>query len=74
MPKVPASGASRKLFEAVFSGQDVDPSRMVREATRQMTSKPLEADVERATAVTHDKPKTGDTTGARAANRRWPRR
>ncbi len=36
MKKVPASEATRKRLEEVFSGQEIDPSRIVREATRLM--------------------------------------
>ena len=36
MKKVPASEATRKRLEEVFSGEQIDPSRVVREATRLM--------------------------------------
>lgn len=32
MKKVPASEATRKRLESVFSGEQIDPSRIVREA------------------------------------------
>ena len=36
MKKVPASEATRKRLKEVFSGEQIDPSRVVREATRLM--------------------------------------
>jgi hypothetical protein len=36
MKKVLASEATRKRLEEVFSGEHIDPSRIVREATRLM--------------------------------------
>ena len=43
MKKVPASEATRKRLEEVFSGEQIDPSRIVREATRLMIEQALEA-------------------------------
>ena len=48
MKKVPASEATRKRLEEVFSGEQIDPSRIVREATRLMIEQALEAEVEQA--------------------------
>ena len=48
MKKVPASEATRKRLEAVFSGEQIDPGRIVREATRLMIEQALEAEVEQA--------------------------
>jgi transposase-like protein len=48
MKKVPASEATRKRLEAVFSGEQIDPGRIVREATRLMIEQALEAEVEHA--------------------------
>jgi len=48
MKKVPASEATRKRLEEVFSGEQIDPSRIVREATRLMIEQALEAEVEDA--------------------------
>jgi len=48
MKKVPASEATRKRLEEVFSGEQIDPSRVVREATRLMIEQALEAEVEDA--------------------------
>ena len=48
MKKVPASEATRKRLEEVFSGEQIDPSRVVREATRLMIEQALEAEVEQA--------------------------
>ena len=51
MKKVPASEATRKRLEEVFSGEQIDPSRIVREATRLMIEQALEAEVEQAVGV-----------------------
>ena len=48
MKKVPASEATRKRLEEVFSGEHIDPGRIVREATRLMIEQALEAEVEQA--------------------------
>jgi transposase-like protein len=48
MKKVPASEATRKRLEQVFSSQEIDPGRIVREATRLMIEQALEAEVEQA--------------------------
>ena len=48
MKKVPASEATRKCLEEVFSGEQIDPSRVVREATRLMIEQAVEAEVEQA--------------------------
>ena len=48
MKKVPASEATRKRLEEVFSGEQIDPSRVIREATRLMIEQALEAEVEQA--------------------------
>jgi hypothetical protein len=48
MKKVPASEATRKRLEEVFSGEQIDPSRVVREAARLMIEQVLEAEVEDA--------------------------
>jgi transposase-like protein len=48
MKKVPASEATRKRLEAVFSGEQIDPGRLVREATRLLIEQALEAEVEQA--------------------------
>lgn len=48
MKKVPASEATRKRLEEVFSGEQIDPSQIVREATRLMIEQVLEAEVEQA--------------------------
>jgi putative transposase len=48
MKKVLASEATRKRLEEVFSGQEIDPGRIVREATRLMIEQALEAEVEQA--------------------------
>src|ERR1700704_2949492 len=48
MKKIPASEATRKRLEEVFSGEQIDPSRIVREATRLMIEQVLEAEVEQA--------------------------
>lgn len=46
MKKVPASEATRKRLEEEFSGEHIDPGRIVREATRLMIEQALEAKVE----------------------------
>ncbi|MGH8727965.1 MAG: IS256 family transposase [Burkholderiales bacterium] len=48
MKKVPASEATRKRLEEVFSAEHIDPGRIVREATRLMIEQALEAEVEQA--------------------------
>ena len=48
MKKVPASEATRKRLERVFSSEQIDPSRIVREATRLMIEQALEAEIEHA--------------------------
>lgn len=48
MKKVPASEATRKRLQDVFSGEHIDPGRIVREATRLMIEQALEAEVEQA--------------------------
>ena len=48
MKKVPASEATRKRLEEVFSAEQIDPSQIVREATRLMIEQVLEAEVEEA--------------------------
>ncbi|MFO1207059.1 MAG: hypothetical protein U1E63_15280 [Burkholderiales bacterium] len=48
MKKVLASEATRKRLEEVFSSEHIDPSRIVREATRLMIERALEAEVEQA--------------------------
>ena len=48
MKKVPASEATRKRLEEVFSGETIDPSQIVREAARLMIEQALEAEVEQA--------------------------
>ena len=48
MKKVPASEATRKRLEEVFSGEQIDPSQIVREATRLMIEQALEAEVDEA--------------------------
>lgn len=48
MKKVPASEATRKRLEQVFSSEQIDPGRVVREATRLMIEQVLEAEVEQA--------------------------
>ena len=48
MKKVPASEATRKRLEDVFSSEQIDPGRIVREATRLMIEQALEAEVEEA--------------------------
>lgn len=48
MKKVLASEATRKRLEAVFSGEHIDPGRIVREATRLLIEQALEAEVEDA--------------------------
>lgn len=48
MKKVLASEATRKRLEQVFSGESIDPGRIVREATRLMIEQALEAEVEQA--------------------------
>jgi len=47
MKKVLASEATRKRLEEVFSSEQIDPGRIVREATRLMIEQALEAEVER---------------------------
>jgi len=44
MRKVPASEATRKRLEEVFSGEQIDPGRIVREATRLMIEQALVAE------------------------------
>ena len=48
MKKVPASEATRKRLEQVFSSDQIDPGRIVREATRLMIEQALEAEVDQA--------------------------
>jgi transposase-like protein len=48
MKKVPASEATRKRLEEVFSSEHIDPGRIVREATRLLIEQALEAEVEQA--------------------------
>ena len=48
MKKAPASDVTRKRLEKVFSGETIDPSRIVREAARLMIEQVLEAEIERA--------------------------
>ena len=48
MKKVPASDATRKRLEEVFSGEHIDPSQIVREATRLMIEQALEAEAAQA--------------------------
>jgi len=67
MKKVPASEATRKRLEEVFSAEHIDPGRIVREATRLMIEQALEAEVEQALGrryYAHGKP--GEDEGLRA--------
>lgn len=48
MKKVPASEATRKRLEEVFSAEQIDPGRIVREGTRLLIEQALEAEVEQA--------------------------
>jgi transposase-like protein len=67
MKKVLASEATRKRLEAVFSGEQIDPGHIVREATRLMIEQALEAEVEQAVGrryYAHGSGAEGD--GARA--------
>ena len=48
MKKVPASEATRKRLEEVFSADQIDPGRIVREGTRLLIEQALEAEVEQA--------------------------
>lgn len=48
MKKVPASQATRKRLQDVFSSEHIDPGHIVREATRLMIEQALEAEVEQA--------------------------
>ena len=67
MKKVPASEATRKRLEEVFSGQEIDPSRVVREATRLMIEQALEAEVEQAVGRHYyAHAKSGEDDGPRA--------
>jgi transposase-like protein len=67
MKKVPASEATRKRLEEVFSAEHIDPGRIVREATRLMIEQALEAEVEQALGrryYAHAKPGEDDVPRA----------
>jgi hypothetical protein len=54
MKKVPTSEARRERLEVVFSGQCIDPGRIVREQTRLMIEQALEAGIEQAVGRRYD--------------------